>query len=100
VSASVAYGSGFLEGDGLDHKPAHATVNLQATKTLGKQWTLLVTALNVGDTHFLLDESNTFGGTPFQQPATSIGGREVSVPLQRLGSKTRRLSNFRSRRER
>jgi len=76
VSGSVAYGSGFLEGDGPDHKPAHATVGAQASKTLGKQWTLMLTALNLANTHFLLDESNTFGGTHFNSP------RQVAVGLR------------------
>jgi outer membrane cobalamin receptor len=76
VSASIGYGSGFLEGDGPGHKPAHATVSLQASRTFGKQWTAFVTALNVGDTHFLLDESNTFGGTHFNSPRQiSVGAR-------------------------
>lgn len=76
VSASVAYGSGFLEGDGPDHKPAHAVVSLQGSRTIGKQWTLIVAALNVADTHFLLDESNTFGGTHYNNP------RQLSVGIR------------------
>ena len=76
ISASIGYGSGFLEGDGPAHKPAHAVVSLQGSKTFGKQWTVLVTALNVGDTHFLLDESNTFGGTHFNSP------RQVSAGIR------------------
>ena len=76
VSTSIGYGSGFLEGDGPDHKPPHAIVNLQAGKTIGKDWTMVVTALNVGDTHFLLDDSNTFGGTHFNSPRQiSVGAR-------------------------
>jgi outer membrane cobalamin receptor len=74
VSASVEYGSGFLEGDGPDHKPAHAVVSLQATKTLTPQWTVVASALNVGNTHFLLDESNTFGGTHFNSPRQFSAG--------------------------
>jgi outer membrane cobalamin receptor len=76
VSGSIGYGSGFLEGDGPGHKPAHAVVSLQGSKTLGKQWTVLVSALNVGNTHFLLDESNTFGGTHFNSP------RQYSIGLR------------------
>src|SRR5207253_1171882 len=68
ASVSMAYGSGFLEGDGPAHKPPHATVNLQASKQIGKQWTVLVSALNIGNVHFLLDESNTFGGTHYNTP--------------------------------
>jgi outer membrane receptor for ferrienterochelin and colicin len=74
VSASIAYGSGFLAGDGPAHKPAHAVVSLQGSKSFGKQRTILVTALNVGDTHFLLDESNTFGGTHFNSPRQISAG--------------------------
>ncbi len=76
ASASVGFGSGFLEGDGPGHLPAHATVNLQASRTLGKHWTVMATALNVGNTHFLLDESNTFGGTHYNSP------RQVSIGMR------------------
>jgi outer membrane cobalamin receptor len=76
LSASVAYGSGFLEGDGPAHKPAHATVSVQGSKTFGKHWTAIVSALNVGNVHYLLDESNTFGGTHFNSP------RQLSVGLR------------------
>jgi outer membrane receptor for ferrienterochelin and colicin len=74
VSASIGYGSGFLEGDGPDHKPAHAIVGVQGSKRFGKRWTVIVTALNLGDTHFLLDESNTFGGTHFNSPRQVMAG--------------------------
>jgi outer membrane cobalamin receptor len=74
LSASVGYGSGFLEGDGPAHKPAHAILSLQGSKSFGKRWTVVVSALNVGDTHFLLDESNTFGGTHFNSPRQVSAG--------------------------
>ena len=81
VSATVAYGSGFLQGDGPEHKPAHATVSLQASRRFGKQFTAFVTALNVGDSHFLLDESNTFGGTRRQDdPRESIAPHDPHSP--------------------
>ena len=35
---------------------------------------MIVTALNVGDTHFLLDESNTFGGTHYNSPRQVAAG--------------------------
>jgi hypothetical protein len=38
LSASVGYGSGFLEGDGPDHKPAHATFNVQVRKAVDAVW--------------------------------------------------------------
>ena len=76
ASISLGYGSGFLEGDGPAHKPSHTIVNLQGSKSLGKGWTAIVTLLNAGDTHFLLDESNTFGGTHFSSP------RQVSAGIR------------------
>jgi len=76
LSGSIGYGSGFLEGDGPAHKPAHTIVSLQGSKPFGQRWTVIVTALNVGDTHFLLDESNTFGGTHFNSP------RQVSAGIR------------------
>ncbi len=78
ASLSAGYGSGFLEGNGPAHKPPHTTVDLQFTKSFGKRWRVGVTALNVGDVHFLLDESNTFGGTHYNNPrqvSGSIGYR-------------------------
>jgi outer membrane receptor protein involved in Fe transport len=76
ASVTVGYGSGFLEGDGPGHKPAHIVFNLQAGKSFGKQWTVLATVLNLADTHFLLDESNTFGGTHYNSP------RQFSVGIR------------------
>ena len=76
ASASVEFGSGFLEGDGPEHKPAHTVFNLQGSKSFGRQWTLVASALNVADHRFLLDESNTFGGTHYNMP------RQVSVGLR------------------
>jgi outer membrane receptor for ferrienterochelin and colicin len=76
VSATVGYGSGFLEGDGPEHKPAHAIVSVQASHAFARQLTAFVTALNIGDTHFLLDESNTFGGTHYNSP------RQISVGVR------------------
>jgi hypothetical protein len=74
VSGSIDYGSGFLEGDGPDHKPAHAIVNLQGSRGFGKHWTVIVNGLNLANTHFLLDESNTFGGTHYNSPRQISAG--------------------------
>jgi hypothetical protein len=97
VSVSAGYGSGFLEGDGPDHKPPHATVNLQATRALAQQWTAFITILNIGDTHFLLGESNTFGGTHFNSPrqisAASGEFARPSAPALRAGNVDNRSSH-------
>jgi outer membrane cobalamin receptor len=74
ASVSAGFGSGFLEGDGPDHKPAHVVFNLQAGKSFGKQWSVVLSGLNVADTHFLLDDSNTFGGTHYNSPRQVAAG--------------------------
>jgi hypothetical protein len=73
ISASVNYGSGFLNGDGPGHLPAHATVNFSAEKSFGERFSAGVTALNIGGTRFMLDNSNTFGGTHFNDPRLIYG---------------------------
>ena len=74
LSGSIGYGSGFVEGDGPAHKPTHAIVSLQGNKAFEKRSSVNVTALSIGDTHFLLDESNTFGGTHFNCPRQISAG--------------------------
>jgi outer membrane receptor for ferrienterochelin and colicin len=73
LSASVNYGSGFLNGNGPGHLPAHATVNFSAEKSFGEKFSVGVTALNIGGTRYLLDNSNTFGGTHFTDPRMIYG---------------------------
>lgn len=68
ISGSVAFGSGFVDGDGPNHLPAHAVVNFSASKSFGERVSVSVTAVNIGGTRFLLDNSNTFGGTHFDEP--------------------------------
>jgi len=76
AAMSLSFGSGFLEGDGPEHKPAHTVFNLQGGKSFGRQWTLTASILNLADTRFLLDESNTFGGTHYNNPRQfSVGMR-------------------------
>ena len=73
VSANVAYGSGFLDGDGPAHLPQHAALDISMGKSLGERWTISFTAINVTGTQFLLDNSNTFGGTHYNEPRQFIG---------------------------
>ncbi len=68
LSGSVEYGSGFLNGDGPDHLPAHATVDFTLTKSFGERFSLGVTAVNIGDKRYLLDNNNIFGGTHYNDP--------------------------------
>jgi outer membrane receptor protein involved in Fe transport len=76
VSTTVSYGSGFLNGDGPAHLPAHTTVDLQLGKRLGESLTLQLTLLNAGNRRYLIDNSNTFGGTHWANP------RQVLVQLR------------------
>jgi outer membrane receptor protein involved in Fe transport len=68
ASATVNYGSGFVDGDGPAHLPPHTTFNLSLGKSFGEKLSVQLTALNVSNHRFLLDNSNTFGGTHFNNP--------------------------------
>ena len=68
TAVNVNYGSGFLNGDGPGHLPAHTTFDLSMGKSFGENWSLRLSALNVGNNHYMLDNSNTFGGSHFTNP--------------------------------
>jgi outer membrane receptor protein involved in Fe transport len=70
------YGSGFVNGDGPAHLPSHTTYDLSLGKTFGETWSVRLTGLNLGNHHYLLDNSSTFGGTHFANP------REISVQVK------------------
>ena len=72
----ASYGSGFVNGNGPQHLPSHATYDLSLGKQFGENWNVRVTGLNLGNRHYLLDNSNTFGGTHFANP------REISVQMK------------------
>ncbi len=65
---NVNYGSGFLNGDGPGHLPSHTTVDCSLGKSFGERWSLRFSALNLGNSRFMLDNSNTFGGSHFANP--------------------------------
>lgn len=68
-------GSGFLSADGPQHLPPHTTLDLSMGKSWEK-WSVRVTALNLANHHYLLDNSNTFGGTHYVNPG------EISVQVR------------------
>ena len=76
ATANVSYGSGFLNGDGPAHLPAHTTFDLALGKSMGENWSVALTALNAGNRRYLVDNSNTFGGTHY------IDAREISVEVR------------------
>jgi TonB dependent receptor/Carboxypeptidase regulatory-like domain len=76
TSVNVVYGSGFLLGDGPDHMPQHATVDLAVGTRLGDKLSLRVSALNVANNEFLTGFENSFAGTHYSNP------RELSVQVR------------------
>ncbi len=76
ISANLNYGSGFLDGDGPQHLPPHTTFDLAVGKNIRESWTLQLSGLNLNDNQYLLDNSNTFGGTHYVNP------REVVVEVR------------------
>jgi hypothetical protein len=70
VWATPAYqfGSGFLNGDGPSHLPPHSTFDLSLGKNFGENITVSANAVNIANTRYLLDTSNTFGGTHYINP--------------------------------
>ena len=76
---NVSYGSGFLNGEGDDeptHLEPHATFDLSLGKSFGENWDVRITGLNLSNHRYMLDNSNTFGGTHFVNP------REISFQLK------------------
>ncbi|MBZ5515238.1 MAG: TonB-dependent receptor [Acidobacteriia bacterium] len=76
TTATVAYGSGFLKGDGPAYLPAHTTFDVSVGRQFGENWSLALTALNAANHRYLLDEGNSFEGTHFADP------RRVSLELR------------------
>ena len=76
AATNISYGSGFLDGDGPGHLPAHTTFDVSLGKSIREGWSIAVSALNAGNRRFLVDNSNTFGGTHYAHP------RQISVELR------------------
>jgi len=70
AAGDVYYGSGFTDGssDIPAHLPGHTTVDFSLGKQLGESLDLSATALNLANRRFLLDNSETFGGTHYAEP--------------------------------
>jgi hypothetical protein len=75
-AANVYYGSGFsngLAGSGAgpyqgNYLPVHTTFDASVGHTLGENWSLMATAINVTNHRVLLDNSITIGGFHFNDP--------------------------------
>jgi outer membrane receptor protein involved in Fe transport len=69
----VNFGSGFLNGDGPAHLPPHTTVDIGLGKSFGEKWSVSLDTVNLANNRFMLDDSNTFGGTHFVNPRQIYG---------------------------
>jgi len=77
VAGNIYYGSGFSNGSPPpDHLPAHTTLDLSIGKTFGERFSASINAINIANSHLLIDNSFTFGGTHFNNP------REVYAELR------------------
>jgi outer membrane cobalamin receptor len=77
ASTDVYYGSGFADGDNPPHHlPQHTTFDLMLGKTFGERISASITGLNVANRYLLIDNSQTFGGTHWNNP------REVFVEVR------------------
>lgn len=67
------FGSGFLDGDGPGHLPPHSTFDLSLGKRFGERWSASINATNLANRRYLVDNSNTFGGTHYVNPRQIYG---------------------------
>lgn len=68
ASLEFNYGSGFVNGDGPEHLPPNHTFDFSIGKNFGETWTLRFMSTNFTNQQYLLDNSNTFGGTHYAPP--------------------------------
>jgi len=73
ASGNLGYGSGFLDGEGPFHLPGHTEFSLSLAKSFGERFSVGFTAQNLNDSRYLLDNSNTFGGTHWNYPRQFTG---------------------------
>jgi hypothetical protein len=68
ASLEFNYGSGFLNGNGPEHFPPNHSFDLSIGKNFGETFTLRLISTNITNERYMLDNSNTFGGTHFADP--------------------------------
>jgi outer membrane receptor protein involved in Fe transport len=68
ATPAYQFGSGFLNGNGPSHLPPHSTFDLSIGKSFGERLTVSANAVNIANTRYLVDTSNTFGGTHYINP--------------------------------
>ena len=70
ASGGMYYGSGFVNGasDIPAHLDPHITFDLALAKAVSEGCSVSLVGLNIGNRRFLLDNSQTFGGTHYAEP--------------------------------
>ena len=70
AGGNLYYGSGFTDGDSpvSAHLQEHTTFDISVGKSFAERFTASVTAMNLTNRRFLLDNSVTFGGTHYADP--------------------------------
>jgi outer membrane receptor for ferrienterochelin and colicin len=70
AGGNLYYGSGFTDGSSQipAHLQPHMTFDFSIGKTVAENLSVSVTALNLTNRRFLLDNSQTFGGTHYAEP--------------------------------
>jgi len=70
AGGNLYYGSGFTDGDSPvpAHLQEHTTFDISVGKSFAERFTASVTAMNLTNRRFLLDNSVTFGGTHYADP--------------------------------
>jgi outer membrane receptor protein involved in Fe transport len=76
ATPAYQFGSGFLNGNGPSHLPPHSTFDLSLGKSFGENLTISANAVNIANSRYLVDTSNTFGGTHY------INGRQMYVEVK------------------
>ncbi|HMD86955.1 MAG TPA: TonB-dependent receptor [Terriglobia bacterium] len=68
ATPGVNFGSGFVNGNGPAHLPPHTTADLALGKDFLEKWSFSLNGTNILNNRYLIDTSNTFGGTHTVNP--------------------------------
>jgi outer membrane receptor protein involved in Fe transport len=68
INANVIAGSGFLDGDGPQHLPAHTSLDIAVGKSLRENLSATFSALNITNNRYLLGRASSFAGTHYNDP--------------------------------
>ena len=70
AAGALYYGSGFTDGQAgyPSHLQPHTTLDFSLGKAIGESWSVSVNGLNIANRRYLLDNSQTFGGTHYADP--------------------------------